>query len=578
MPLTDYYEQLSDKIKEIFNQLTPSVIEAGESIDAVPVIPQDDLDSLEEEISDITDELLEMAKEGIDNPQTDEAESKLTAAKAITAYFAGKTILDGLNRIYTATVARQIDDKEEAIDQAIETTENQIESIAINEIGSSIGEFQEDIATESGYPYYRYLTADDDVVRSEHRRRDNKIFRYGAERTADDVPHKAFRCRCQAEPLTTEEARGGDFFYPEDAPEAIEARGNFLAMNKIDIKAEAQTVDVTGFIDWWDDNDFAAIKRKVDADATEDLTLNITSHGGMAMEGMATYSFFKSLGRKIVSNIYGYAGSAATMLIAASDHVTIGESDMVLIHNASADVYGDAEDLRNVAKTLDDVTGQYVKAYMSKTGQSEDSVIELMSQDRYITAQEALEFGLVDEIRADSPKSIEARKGITANGDFIIAANARLPELKDEDEMTKEEIQALEDKVANLENTVAAKDLQIEKLEGDVEAIKSEDEIRADEREKIAASAKLITDARKDVEDRGFTAKGDTRTDILANAMRDAGFSVNEGEKEEVVETLFKATAPKMSSDTDIFNDLDGKSNKKDESVKSLDELIAENK
>ena len=583
MTLTELYAKLENKLLELFEQYTPQAIQAGQNLEPSPQLSDTDIESLNTEIVEIHEEILTLAQEGIEEPVTDNVE--IDPAVAIVSIFAIKSVIDGLRRVHSATVARQVEDKEEAVKSSIETTENAIEGNSVSEVGTSLGEIQETIATDSGYGYYRYLTSQDEVVRSTHASRNGKIFKYGSAREAADVPHREYRCRCQAEPLTEAEAiADGDFFYSEDNPsiESSTNKGNIPIMsNKLSITAKGESLDITGYIDWWDENDIQSIKRKVNSNSKEDLHLNITSHGGDGMDGIAMYSFFKSLDRKVIANVYGYAGSAATGALMASSHSTIGESDMVLIHNAAGGAQGSSDDLRGMADWIDAVTDQYVKAYKSKTGRSEEEIRSLMDEDRYISAQEALDFGLVDEIRKDNYISANARKGVTEKGDFIIAANARLPDDESEDEMTaklKEEIQQLTDQLAEKDTLIAASSKQIEKLEKDAKAIKTEDEIRADERAKIEASAKKIEDARKEINDLGMEAKGETRREILANAMISKGYDVSDEDKDEVIEALFKATSSKMTDSAQLFDDLSGKTKNNKVEVLTMSQMEAKRK
>jgi len=390
----------------------------------------------------------------------------------VIEFYVRKTLNESATRIQSASVARQIlpDQRQDSIDRALESSVSRATIIGTTEILASAALF--DIATsiENGFSYFRYETSDDEVVRDSHNARDGKIFRYGSERVADDVPGLAHQCRCFSFPLTDEEVLNNldNFFYPEDG-----------------FKGVQNNVEVTGTVgDYYEYNDFASFKSKVEMDLDgsdeSELVLDITSHGGYAYDGLAAYSYLSSLPNKIVANVYGFAGSAATAFIAAADHVTADEADQILIHGAWTMAVGGSEDLRKTADELEVLDASLVKAYQRKTGRTEEEIKALMEEDAYISAERALEFGLVDEIR--KPKEMAKAKEMP----LAQAVNT-----------TKEDFMSDKER-AQLEQDIA--------------------------KTKIAAQAemKAAVDGAKDrVKALGVEAKGDSLEEIFANAAKD---------------------------------------------------------
>jgi ATP-dependent Clp protease protease subunit len=71
-------------------------------------------------------------------------------------------------------------------------------------------------------------------------------------------------------------------------------------------------------------------------DATGEVTVNINSPGGSAFQGLAIYSMLSNYSGKVVVNILGAAGSAASIIAMSGDTIRISTGGSVMIHNAQA--------------------------------------------------------------------------------------------------------------------------------------------------------------------------------------------------------------------------------------------------
>ena len=128
------------------------------------------------------------------------------------------------------------------------------------------------------------------------------------------------------------------------------------------------------------------------------ITVRINSPGGSVFEGTAIYNALKSHPAKIDVFIDGMALSMASVIAMAGDKITIAENAMIMIHEPSISVSGTAKRLRKTADTLDKTKQSILTSYVKRTGKSEDEVAVLMALETWMTADEALEHGFVDEI------------------------------------------------------------------------------------------------------------------------------------------------------------------------------------
>lgn len=569
MPWDAAAQLIAEFARSLLISINGDVIESAESN---PDSEFELTNEQESEIAEIVDEFESALNQAVIDDLPAEIEEDfefdsgvLFGSAAITTFFLRKQIADGIRRIHAATIARQIlaSDREAAQETALQRSLDTITNAAAAESSSAFSLKHQQAAIESGFTYFRYNTSEDDVVRPEHNRRNNMVFRYGAERTVDDVPGLANNCRCFAEPLTLEEALQGTFFYTEDRPEnqamVIKNKGKF------DIRCEANqvSIDVIGVIDMWDGNDFEAFSQKVNSfiePDTEELVINVTSYGGDADESFLAFDLLSSLDVRVVVNVFGYAASAATHFVMAADHATIGENDNFMIHQAWTCPCGNKEELQSTIETLAEYDERQIAIYMSKTGRTREEIEDLLGEERIINSEEALEFGFIDEIRPDSNRSRAARGEPTAQANFSsIRTDGRKPTSKDEGQPMKLEdilaflnkdatdddksqilselggvskddsekaVSEVQAKLDSANTDIAVKDSIIKAAasgsgESDSEEIR--ENIRAEIRAEIEAESKAKLEISAQVEKAGLKVDGETSSEILANAIEQAG-------------------------------------------------------
>ena len=125
------------------------------------------------------------------------------------------------------------------------------------------------------------------------------------------------------------------------------------------------------------------------------------SPGGDPLSAFAVKGFIEAKGIHATMNIYGLCASAATIIAMACKHVYMASDAMWLPHRSSL-VKGGTDDN---TKAIDE---NIISAYEAKTGLSRERLAEIMDKDTLISAEEALEYGFVDEII--EPLAVAARK------------------------------------------------------------------------------------------------------------------------------------------------------------------------
>ncbi len=135
------------------------------------------------------------------------------------------------------------------------------------------------------------------------------------------------------------------------------------------------------------------------------LRLRINSGGGDVFDATAIYNMLVKNDAKVIVEIEGVAASAATIIAMAGDEIRMSENAHWMIHRASGPVWGNADDHRDYLKLLDNADKLIRLTYSARTGMTDAELVDLMSHDNWMTAQEALDYGFVDSL--DDAKKVK---------------------------------------------------------------------------------------------------------------------------------------------------------------------------
>lgn len=149
----------------------------------------------------------------------------------------------------------------------------------------------------------------------------------------------------------------------------------------------------------WDDISDKAFKQDIEnLGDVENITLHINSPGGSVFSAVAIANTLKNHKAKVTANIDGLAASAATIITSACDTVRMPKNAMFMIHNPITLAYGDNQDMKKTLEMLDKVKDSIIETYVGKVAIDKAKLSELMDNESWLTAQEAKEYGFIDEI------------------------------------------------------------------------------------------------------------------------------------------------------------------------------------
>ena len=128
------------------------------------------------------------------------------------------------------------------------------------------------------------------------------------------------------------------------------------------------------------------------------IHVRINSPGGNVFDGTAIANAIKSHPAKVIVHIDGLAASISSIIALAGDEVVMAENAFFMFHEAWSVSIGSASDFREEADLLDKIDGVLAKTYVNKTGKDEKEIKDLMAAETWLTAEEALEIGMIDRI------------------------------------------------------------------------------------------------------------------------------------------------------------------------------------
>ena len=159
---------------------------------------------------------------------------------------------------------------------------------------------------------------------------------------------------------------------------------------------------------WCGESDGVSFKDLDEALASKaaddkEIELSINSPGGNCIEGMAIYDRLRSLeGHTIKAEVIGECSSMASVVLMAASVRRMHQNARICIHKPRfSDFYMPTmteDEAKRAYEDLHAETERLKKIYLDRTSFSEEDLDKLMSEDRYMTAEEALQNGVITEI------------------------------------------------------------------------------------------------------------------------------------------------------------------------------------
>lgn len=170
-------------------------------------------------------------------------------------------------------------------------------------------------------------------------------------------------------------------------------RSGFKIKNEGD-RAEVLLYDEIGFFGV-SAKDFV---EKFNSIKSADIDLRINSPGGSVFEGLTIANAISRHKANVTVHVDGLAASIASVIAMSADKIVMAKNAYIMIHDPWGVVIGGAEAMRKEADLLDKVAGTIIQSYVDKTGEKSETIKQLMADETWFTADEAMDIGLADEI------------------------------------------------------------------------------------------------------------------------------------------------------------------------------------
>lgn len=164
---------------------------------------------------------------------------------------------------------------------------------------------------------------------------------------------------------------------------------------------EGRTLYFDGYIaqDSWFDDEITPKQFKAELTATDgDISVWLNSPGGDVFAASQIYNMLKEYKGKVTVKIDGIAASAASVIAMAGDEILMSPVAMMMIHNPSTVIFGEASDLQSGIDMLSEVKESIINAYEQKTGIQRSKISKMMDAETWFSAKKAVELGFADKV------------------------------------------------------------------------------------------------------------------------------------------------------------------------------------
>jgi len=141
----------------------------------------------------------------------------------------------------------------------------------------------------------------------------------------------------------------------------------------------------------------------------KDIWMYINSPGGVVTAGMAIHDTMKYIRPQVGTVCIGQAASMGSFLLAAGEpgkRIALSNS-RIMIHQPSGGAQGMASDIEIQAKEILRIRHRMNELYAKYTGQNIEVIENAMERDKFLSAEEAKVFGLIDEVFDKRPAASE---------------------------------------------------------------------------------------------------------------------------------------------------------------------------
>jgi ATP-dependent Clp protease protease subunit len=150
----------------------------------------------------------------------------------------------------------------------------------------------------------------------------------------------------------------------------------------------------------------------------KDIALYINSPGGVVTAGLAIYDTMQYIRCDVSTLCVGQAASMGSLLLAAGakNKRFVLPNSRIMIHQPSGGFQGQAADIEIQAREIMTLRARLNDIYVHHTGKTLKQIEHAMDRDNFMNANEAKEFGLIDQVVTERPKPEKPENGNGSGG------------------------------------------------------------------------------------------------------------------------------------------------------------------
>lgn len=169
-------------------------------------------------------------------------------------------------------------------------------------------------------------------------------------------------------------------------------------------------IDIYGDIGgWYYENTIESLSEQIkNMTDVNEINVYINSYGGELSEGLAIYNALKQHKATVNTYVMGFACSSASLIFMSGDNRYISKSSMLMIHNAICSCYGNSDDMRAMAETLDKMNGAIRNVYADNINISMDDLKTLLDKETFLNYEECVNYGFATDTFNDENEEKEA--------------------------------------------------------------------------------------------------------------------------------------------------------------------------
>lgn len=174
------------------------------------------------------------------------------------------------------------------------------------------------------------------------------------------------------------------------------------------LEAKENSANITIYGDitsWpWMESDVSSylLSKQIEAIDADTIHVYINSYGGEVAEGLAIYNALRRHPAHVVTHCDGFACSAASVVFMAGDERIMGDTSLLMIHNAWNCASGNASELRKAADDLEIISDAAANAYKARVNIDDDELTALLDGETWIAPQDAVDMGFATAIHQDA--------------------------------------------------------------------------------------------------------------------------------------------------------------------------------